>query len=414
MNEDNRTGRELDLVVYGATGFVGKLVAEYLAAHAPAGVRIGLAGRSEARLEGVRSDIDGASDWPLIVADSSDDTSLETMASRTKVLLTTVGPYAKYGLPVVAACAAQGTHYADLTGEVLFMRESAASFDALAKQTGARIVHSCGFDSIPSDLGVLALHLAAAEDGAGALGATVNGVVSISGGISGGTIASLIGQLEQSEVDPDLARAAADPYALSPDRESDPSGKTERDLRSVAFDNDLDSWVAPFLMAGVNTRVVRRSNALAGYPYSHDFRYREVLATGSGPRGALIAGAITGVMGVGFLGLSNQYSRGLLERVIPEPGDGPSERTRDSGSFVMKTMAHAASGTRYAGKVAADGDPGYKATSLMMSECGLVMALQEADLPAAAGVLTPATALGRAGIERLRAAGMTIEAARID
>lgn len=402
--------REFDIVVYGATGFVGRLVAQYLARRAPVGLRIALAGRSSRRLSSVRADIPAASSWPLIIADSSDDASLDAIARRTGVLITTVGPYLTYGLPVVSACARNGTHYLDLTGEVLFMRQSIDAFDRTAKDSGARIIHSCGFDSIPSDLGVFALHQAALRAADGRLGDTRFGLISASGGFSGGTIASGITQLEAVDRDPASARIAADPYALSPDRAEEPSPGDGPDPASVAFDDALDSWVSPFIMAAVNTRVVRRSNALLGYAYSKEFRYREVIANGSGPQGLALALALTGGMAAGGALLSLRPTRALAKRVLPKPGEGPDEQTRNNGRFAVRLVSRTPDGQVLRGLVAAQGDPGYAATAMMIGECALCLALPSGGLPDRTGVLTPASGLGQAAVDRLLAAGMTISA----
>lgn len=401
---------EFDIVVYGATGFVGMLVVEYLATHAPPTLKVALAGRNPARLVEVRGRVPGAASWELITADSDDEQSIDTMAARTRVLITTVGPYLKYGLPVVAACAKHGTHYVDLTGEVLFMRRSIDAYDAAAKATGARIVHSCGFDSIPSDLGVLALHEVAARDGDGQLGPTRFALVKASGGFSGGTVASLLGQLDAVKEDSSLRKEIADPYALSPDRAAEPEPGDGRDFIGVAFDRQLKSWVSPFIMASVNTRVVRRSNALLGYAYGKDFRYQEVTAHGAGPIGAAMAAGMASGMAAGMTALSIGPARGLAERVLPAPGEGPDEQARENGKFAVRLVSRTPDGRRVQGLVAAQGDPGYLATSMMISECALALALQEDQLPPAAGVLTPASGLGHVAIDRLRAAGMTITA----
>jgi len=324
--------RELDVVVYGATGFAGKLTAAYLAEHAPAGTRVGLGGRSEARLGEVRASLGPqASGWPLIVADSSDAAALAGLAQRTRAVATTVGPYRQYGLPLVEACAAAGTHYADLAGEVLFMREAIDRFHEIASASGARIVHACGFDSIPSDLSVLALHRAAAADGAGELEDTTFVVVAMRGGLSGGTFASMRGQLDEIRGDRDQRRVVDDPYALSPDRAAEPDLGREGDLQSVERHDEL-GWLAPFVMASINTRVVRRSNALQGWAYGRRFRYREVMSAGSGPLAPVIGGAVTVGLGGLAAGLSFKPTRMVLDRVLPAPGAGPGEATRRRAS----------------------------------------------------------------------------------
>jgi len=408
------TERELDLVLFGATSFVGRLCAEYLARAAPPQARIGLAGRSRERLQAVQRSLPGrASDWPLIVADTSDARSVSELAGSARAVATTVGPYRRYGLPVVEACATAGTHYADLTGEVLFMRETADRFDSLAAASGSRIVHSCGFDSIPSDLGVLLLHEALTADATGQLEDTTLVVRAMRGGVSGGTVASLRGAIDDARRDPALARVLADPYALSPDRDAEPRLGPERDLRGVRHDPELAMWVGPFIMGSINTRVVRRSNALQGWAYGRRFRYREVMGFGSGPLAPLQAAAVAGGVVALAGGLSLAPARAVLDRVLPAPGEGPSEKQRERGFFRIELHARTSSGARYICRVAAQGDPGYKATAVMLGEAGLCLALDGERLPAHAGVLTPASALGDALIERLRLAGQTLEVQRI-
>ena len=424
--------RELDVVVFGATGFAGKLVAEYLAQHAPEEVRVGLAGRSQDRLEQVRAGLGAAAaKWPLIVADSADPASLGALAGSARVVVTTVGPYRPRGLPLVAACAEAGTDYIDLSGEVLFQRDSIDRYHAVAERTGARIVHGCGFDSIPSDLGVHLLRETVRTDGGdtgGGSGSERDGgagggdledttlvVTRLRGGFSGGTLSSIIEQLDEVRADPQLRRRAADPYALSPDRAAEPDLGRQRDLTRVRRDTGLDIWTGPFLMAGINTRVVRRSNALLDWAYGRQFRYREVSGYGAGRAGAVRAAAATTAMGALAAGLTYPRTRRLLVgRVLPGPGQGPSEQTRRNGRFRVEIHTRTSAGRHYRARVAAQGDPGYQATSVMMGESALALVLDRDRLPSRAGVLTPATALGTVLIGRLRAAGMTFEAERLD
>ncbi len=405
--------RDLDIVVFGASGFVGRLVAGYLADHAPDGVRLGLAGRSQERLAAVRSDLGPrASSWPLITADSGDPRSLNELAARTRVVATTVGPYRRNGLQLVEACTNARTHYADLTGEIAFMRDSIDTYHDAAARTGVRIVHACGFDSIPSDLGVLLLHNAAQTDGSGDLEDTTLVVSALKGSLSGGTIASMKGQLEEVRAEPRLRRLVADPYALSPDRAEEPALGDERDLMTVRRDDDLGMWVGPFVMAGANTRVVRRSNALQGWEYGRGFRYREVTGFGTGVsaplKGAAMAAGLAGLVA----GLTFGPSRAVLDRLLPAPGEGPNERARKAGHFRIDIHARTSNGTRYISRVAARGDPGYAATSVMLGEAALCLAGDEDRLPDRAGVLTPATAMGMRLVERLQAAGMTLRVQR--
>jgi short subunit dehydrogenase-like uncharacterized protein len=406
--------RELDIVLFGATGFVGRLTAAYLAGHAPDGVRIGLAGRSAGRLADIRSRLGAAaSDWPLLVADSGDPASLAALASAARVVATTVGPYRQRGLPLVQACASAGTDYADLSGEVLFIRDSIDRCHEMAAGTGSRIVHCCGFDSVPSDLGVLLLHRAARDDDAGDLAGTTLLVTAIKGGISAGTLASGLGQWDEIAASAQCRRIAGDPYALSPDRAAEPDLGDERDLHRVSYDSELRRWIAPFIMAGLNTRVVRRSNALQRWAYGRRFRYREVTGFGAGPAAALQASALGAAMQVTEAGLGFGPSRALLGRVLPVLGEGPGERTRRTGFFRMQIQTRTSAGVRYVARLEARGDPGYAATSVMLGESALCLALDRDLLPARAGVLTPATAMGTALAGRLRAAGHTLAVQRM-
>jgi short subunit dehydrogenase-like uncharacterized protein len=400
--------RELDLVLFGATGFVGRLTAEYLAGAAPEGARIGLAGRSHQRLERVREELGAAaSDWPLIVADSHDSGALAQLAERTTAVATTVGPYRRYGVPLVEACAAAGTHYADLTGETLFMRETIERFDASAKESGARIVHTCGFDSVPSDIGTLLLHEAAGE-----LTETTLVVRRVRGGISGGTLASLKGTVDDVKRDRSLAKVLGDPYALSPDREAEPDLGDESDLRGAEYSEELGTWFGMFVMAAVNTRVVRRSNALQNWAYGRRFRYREVMGLGPGFLGRAKALGLAGGLAAFAAGLALPPSRFVLDRVLPEPGAGPKEELVRKGFFVIEIHARSAADERWVCRVEAQGDPGYGATRVILGESGLALALDGEKLPDRAGVLTPATGIGLRLADRLRTAGQTFDATR--
>src|SRR5947199_1028923 len=401
--------RGLDVVVYGATGFVGRLTAEYLARSAPPEVRIGLGGRSQSKLEQVRSSLGArAADWPLVVADSSDAAALAKLASATRVVVTTVGPYAKYGMPLAEACARAGTDYADLTGEVLFIRDTIDRFDDVAQASGARIVHGCGFDSIPGDLGVLLVHEAAGE-----LGETTLVVTALKGGPSGGTIDSVRGQIDEMRGNPARARIAGDAYALSPDRAAEPQLGDESDLRMPEYSPELRRWLGPFVMAAINTRQVRRSNALQSWAYGRRFKYREVMGFAGGLAGRAQATAVALGTGALFAGLSFAPTRSVLDRVLPKPGEGPSEEARRKGFFKVEIHTRTPSGERWVCREVAQGDPGYAATAVMLGESALALALDRDRLPDAAGVLTPATAIGSVLADRLRAAGQTWEVERL-
>ncbi|NIL76497.1 putative trans-acting enoyl reductase [Rhodococcus sp. B10] len=407
------SSREHDIVVYGATGFVGKLTAAYLASHAPANTSIALAGRSLSKLEEVRRSLPAsAAEWPLIQADAADTDALRTMAESTRVVITTVGPYAKYGLPLTTACAEAGTDYVDLTGEVLFTRESIDTNEEIARRTGARIVHACGFDSIPSDLGVHVLHAAVAADGAGEMTDTTLVVTSMRGGVSGGTIDSLRTQIEVVKKDKKLRRLAASPYTLSPDRSREPDLGRQSDVQLVDGKDiapGVKGWKAPFVMASANTRVVRRSNALRDWAYGRKFRYREVMSVGSSVASPLVAGAVSAGLGAMVFAMTVAPKK-LLDRVLVAPGSGPSTKAQENGHFTVDIYTTTTTGARYRSRVKAKGDPGYKATSVMLSESALALAFDRDRLPDAAGVLTPATAIGDALVTRLRDAGFEIRA----
>jgi short subunit dehydrogenase-like uncharacterized protein len=401
-----------DIVVYGASGFVGELVAKYLAEHAPVGTRVALAGRSEAKLAQVKQRL--GVDWPILVADAADATALQKIAAATRVVITTVGPYAKYGKTLVHACAAAGTDYVDLTGEVLFARQSIDDNHELARTTGARIVHSCGFDSIPSDIGVHVLDRQVKADDAGELTDTTLVVTSMRGGISGGTIDSMRHQLDVVKNDHKLRRVAASPYSLSPDRAAEPDLGRQDDTATLSgpeIHPRLRGTLAPFFMASYNTRVVRRSNALRGWAYGRSFRYREAMSVGASPLSPLFAQVTRLGLGVLMIGLSLPPTRYVLDRVLPKPGEGPDEKSRESGHFTIDVFGTTTTGARYTARVRAKGDPGYAATAVMLGESALALVHDRDALPPSeGGVLTPATALGDALVARLRAAGMEISA----
>lgn len=412
--------REFDIVLYGATGFVGKLTAEYLA-KAGGDARIALAGRSQDKLIAVREQLgDKAHAWPLISADASDPSSLNAMAARTQVVVTTVGPYIKYGMPLVAACSAAGTDYADLTGESIFIRNSIDEYHKQAVDTGARIVHSCGFDSIPSDLTVFALYRRAEQDGAGQLTDTNLVVRSTAGGVSGGTLASMTEIMRTASTDPEARRLMTDPYTLSPDRSAEPELGAQSDIRwrrGREIAPELDGyWTGAFAMAAINTRIVRRSNALLDYAYGRRFEYAEQVSVGKSIVAPFAAAMMTGgnavVMALGSR-FFDRLPHKLVERVLPKPGTGPSERTQEKGHYTVETYTTTTTGARYRATMSQQGDPGYKATSVLLGESGLALALDRDQLSYLRGVLTPAAAMGDALIARFPGAGVSLETSRL-
>ncbi|MFO0644429.1 MAG: saccharopine dehydrogenase NADP-binding domain-containing protein [Polyangiaceae bacterium] len=398
--------RTYDLVLFGATGYTGKLVAEYLAKHAR-GLVWAVAGRNADKLREVIASLgDKGKSVGLFVVDSSDEAGLDALAQKTRVVVTTVGPYALLGRPLARVCARRGTHYADLTGEVPFIRASIDDNHEAAKASGARIVHSCGFDSIPSDLGVLILAEAAKARGE-TLGKTRLVVLRAKGGFSGGTAASLLNVLAEAEKDRGLRRMLADPYSLTPDAAAE-IAVDRKDAFKVAFDEDAKGYTAPFIMAAINTRVVRRSNALAKHAYGKQFSYDEAMSFSKGPKGLAMASAVTAAIATTMVLGANARTRTLLEKLFPTPGEGPTKAERDAGFFRIGLYTTTSSGRKLEARVEGTSDPGYGETAKMLSESALAL-VEGAFASPEGGVLTPAYALGMPLVERLRRAGMTFD-----
>ena len=396
------SGRTYEIILWGATGFTGKLVAEHLAtAPSAAGLRWAIAGRNRVKLEALKGQL-GVDELGIIVAES-----LGALAAQGAVVCTTVGPYMQYGAGLVDACVAERTHYCDLTGEVPFIREMIDAHHERAKADGTRIVHCCGFDSIPSDLGVLMMHEAMTARGA-ALSKVDSFFGEAKGGFSGGTIASLLGILEAVKKDRSILKIIGDPYGLDPRPRR--GGADSSDRNNIAYEKRIGCWTAPFLMAPINTRIVRRTNAICEYRYGGDFRYTERMSTGNGAKGFAMATTI--VAGLGSFVVASQSSvlRKLIAKMLPSSGEGPSEQQRDEGRFVVKLIAEGITETSddplvLRGRVADNRDPGYGSTKVMLGEAALSLARD--SLTTAGGVTTPAAALGTALLDRLRGAGMT-------
>lgn len=399
---------EFDVVVWGATGFTGALVAEYLNTTYGTGgdLRWAIAGRNLVKLENLRSRLGvQAKALPILVADSHDRSSLDALTARTDVVLTTVGPYAKYGSELVASCVAQRTHYCDLAGETQWIRRMVDTHHDDAQSSGTRIVHCCGFDSVPSDLGVWFTQRSAQQRYGRPCRSIAMMVKAARGGFSGGTAASLVNVLQEVKQDRSLRRVLADPYSLNPPQ--DRSGPDERDQQDVRYDAVAESWTAPFVMAAINTRVVRRSHALLGYPWGREFRYREAIMTGAGPAGAIKAGVVAAGLAAIVAGASFDLSRSFMERfVLPEPGEGPDEATRECGYFNLRFFGELDDGTVFRTKVTGDRDPGYGSTAKMLAESAVCLAKDALDSPG--GVLTPAGAMAGPLLQRLQErAGLT-------
>jgi len=394
--------RDYDVIVYGATGFTGRLVAEHMLATYGTGgdVRWALAGRSKTKLEGVRTDIGASADLPLIVADASDPASLAAMARSARVIITTVGPYQLYGEPLVAACVEAGTDYVDLCGEPAWMAEMIGKYDAKAKASGARIVFSCGFDSIPFDLGVTFLQDQARERLGAPLQRVRGRVRKMKGGFSGGTIASLMATLESSKRTPSILKTLADPFALTPGFKgpAQPSGNI------VEHDTVAEQWAAPFIMATINTKNVHRTNHLLERAWGADFVYDEMMLTGGGAAGQKRAKATArqGAIQDRLLGFAP--TRALLRKfALPKPGEGPSKEERETGFYDVLFTGETKDGRAMRGSVKGDKDPGYASTSKMISESALCLARDVGRDQTSGGVWTPGAALGSKLITRLEA-----------
>jgi short subunit dehydrogenase-like uncharacterized protein len=380
------TPREFDIIVYGATGYTGRLVAEYLVGRADAPTWA-MAGRSIEKLAEVRDLIGAPADTPLVVADASDPASLDTMTKRTRVIITTVGPYQLYGNELVAACVANGTDYTDLCGEPAWMRQKVDQHDAAAKASGARIVFSAGFDSIPFDLGVLMLEKeAVARHGVPAPRVKCR-VRAMQGGFSGGTAASLGATMAAARKDPSIIAYLANPFSLA----NGFAGPPQPPATQPEYDEALGSWATNFVMAPINTKNVHRTNALLGHPYGTDFVYDEMMLTGPGEAGKAIADHVATTP---MMGGPND----------PKPGEGPTKEERDNGFYDVVFVGEYADGRRVVTSVKGDRDPGYGSTSKMIAETGIALLTNTGP----GGVTTPGAALGQALFDALQAhAGLT-------
>ncbi len=402
--------KEFDLVLLGATGFTGRLVAEYLLGRhgADGELKWALAGRDEGKLAALREEL-GAGKLPIVVADSHDRASLDALVARTRVVCSTVGPYALYGSELVAACAAAGTDYCDLTGEVPWMRRMLDAHAEAARASGARIVHCCGFDSIPSDIGVWFIQ----REAMARLGAPLKRVrlrvERMRGMMSGGTAASMLNIITESRRDKEVGKLARNPYALCPPDARD--GVRQPYVNGAVFDPVFEAWAAPFVMAAINTRIVHRSHALLGFPWGKDFRYDEAMLTGKGFAGRRRAWTMSLALGGFALGAALAPTRALLARlVLPKPGEGPSAEAREKGFYRLLIDGRTADGQQLRARVIGDRDPGYGSTCKMLGEAAVALAFDIDPVQPAGGFWTPATALAEPLLKRLpEHAGVTFE-----
>lgn len=400
--------KKYDVVLYGATGFVGRQTAAYFAQYAliqGRPVRWALAGRSADKLAAVKASCGGgASNAGIVVADAQDISALDALARDAAVVLSTAGPFALYGSELVAACVRHGTHYVDITGETPWVHEMIQRHHAQAARDGTRIIPFCGFDSIPSDIGTWLLTQAMQQQ-FGEPCQSVKASFSVRGGLNGGTLASVLNILGTGQ-----AKAFADPFLLNPQGVRPAHPSRHKDPIVPHNDRDFRAWLAPFFMGPINTRVVRRSAALLAY--GDDFEYQEYLRIGSG----LLAGAAATSLSMGMA--SSQWAltlgpvRAVAKRMAPSPGEGPSERSMDNGSFRCELIGKSAQAHKVFARIADKGDPGNRATTKMVCESALCLALNQNELPGGkgwGGVLTPASGLGEVLVQRLRNAGMTLE-----
>ncbi|MEO0576706.1 MAG: saccharopine dehydrogenase NADP-binding domain-containing protein [Pseudomonadota bacterium] len=370
-----RKKRTYDVVVWGATGFTGRLVAEHLFQTYGVGKKLkwAMAGRNEQKLRAARASIgDETGNIPFIIADGNSVDDMKHLAELTKVVATTVGPYVLYGGELVAACARAGTHYCDLAGEVPWMRRMIDAHSVTAERSGARIVHCCGFDSIPSDLGVWMMQQASEETFGQSLQKIHFYLAGTSGRLSGGTAASMMEIVSEAQKNLRTAKLLADPYALNP--KDARSGDDQNEQFIPHRDEMLGQWVAPFVMASVNTRVVRRTNALLDYPYGKDFRYQEWTLCGDGAAGMAKSVAITAATGAFVAGAAIPPSRFVMRKLLlPKPGSGPDAEQRANGYFTIRFAGMTRDGDMLTGTLKGERDPGYGCTSRMLGEAAVCL-----------------------------------------
>lgn len=402
---------QYQLVVYGATSFVGQLLTRYLVQTYGVNQQLqwAIAGRSASKLNELKQNLgSGASQLATIIADAQDESALKAMCQQTKVVVSTVGPYALYGSTLVKVCATLGTDYCDLTGEPQWIARMIEQYESAAQASGARIVHCCGFDSIPSDLGTFYLQQQAQQR----LGQTCSQVKfrvkAIRGGFSGGTVASMMELFSEISKNPSLRKVMANPYALCPP--SNQQKPKQPNLQFAQYDKDAEAWSAPFVMAGINTKVVHRSNALSNYAYGTQFIYDETMLTGKG----LIAGAVAVGASVGLAGFVAAAvippTRRILQKIVPQAGEGPTPKQQEQGFYDIHLIGLTDNGQRLTAKVTGDRDPGYGSTAKMLGEAAVCLATDISKNDKTGGFWTPSTALGQRLIERLEAkAGLTFK-----
>ena len=394
-----KKSREFDVIVWGASGFTGKLVAEYLFNKYGSNndLKWAIAGRDYSKLELVRDEVANRL-IPIVIANSDDIQSLNLMIKRTRVICTTVGPYAKYGSKLVSSCVNNQTHYCDLAGEVQWIRKMIDEYHEIAKANGTKIVNSCGFDSIPSDLGVYFIQKQSLEKYKQKAKHIKMRVAGAKGGISGGTYESLSNVSKEAYSDKDIFKVVIDPYGLNPLGEL--NGLDKYDLRKIIYDKASDSWIGPFVMAAINTKIVRRSNALSGYAYGKDFMYDEATLSGKGLKGKFRAYVSALPLALLMSAKPGSFLKKIIDIILPKPGEGPNKDKRESGFYNLRFYITLEDQSNAFAKVVGDMDPGYGSTSKMLGESAVCLAKD--ILPDSSGVLTPSIAMGDAILDRLQ------------
>jgi short subunit dehydrogenase-like uncharacterized protein len=387
-----------EIIVYGATSFVGQILCQYLVDQYPnKEIKWAAAGRSQEKLDSVLKKV--GADVPTIVADSSDEKALNDMVKQSKVIISTVGPYALYGSKLVKACTDNGTDYVDLTGEPQWIRRMISAHEEQAKKSGARIVHCCGFDSIPLDMGNHFLQSQAKKLYSEPATEVKMAVNKMKGGGSGGTIASGINLIKEASKDSKLRKDLTDPYYLCSANHG--FSEKQRDVKGAVYDEDFDAWVGPFIMAAINTKIVHRSNELSGKVYGENFRYDEVMKIGKG-FSARLGASLTGIgTGIATIMIALAPTRALIEKIVPKPGEGPSPEQQENGFFDLRFIGKTPSKKYIQVKVTGDKDPGYGSTAKQLAQAGLCLAQDISKESLAGGFWTPATSMGDALIKRL-------------
>ncbi len=402
------TQTNYDLVVFGATSFVGQILTRYLAEYFSTQqeqLRWAIAGRSQQKLQDLKSSLGTLGEsLPILIADASNQAELNALCAQTRVVVSTVGPYALYGEPLIQACVTNGTDYCDLTGETQWIKKMIEKYESQAQQSGARIVHCCGFDSVPSDMGVYYLQQQAQKQFNAPATQVSMRVKTLKGGASGGTVASLINVIQEAAADPALRKDLVNPYVLCPPNH----GNSQRQvyIKTAKFDPDFNAWIAPFVMAAVNERVVHRSNALSGNAYGSNFSYNEAILTGEGLKGRFKALGVVSGLGVFMLAAVSKPVSQLMERyMLPKPGEGPTPEQQRTGRFDLRFVGKTEAGQTFKIKVTGDRDPGYGSTGKMLGQAALSLAIdhvkEDKKTGRAGGFWTPATMFDDRFIQRL-------------